>query len=539
MDIDNRSLVEECMKGDREALNLFYTRFAPRMLRLIHRYVTDEKDAEDILHDGFIVAFTRLGTLHDHERVDYWLATIMKNLSLQFLHTQDVAVILHELPEVEDSGDIQDVLDLEVLESLILRLPAGYQKVFRLAVLENKSHKEIARLLGIAPNTSSSQLFHAKMMMRRLISEYRAQAGVLSLLIAALSAGLLFMKGPDMQLSAPRQLIVRNSDRPAPVLPEDSTASGTSEPEAAASPAKPVSPPKNAVAAAVVAVSDSVPDITGAVAESTETPAPQKTDGSAPYRSDSVTTMPDEPYYAQVDDYTPERRKDTEWSFGLGVNPGLLNFDNIAAAQDNKNDFNPSEPPDNPGTDPDDKDDKKEPATRSGAPDRYNDYRGVPHHNYMPVSFSLTARKSISKTLGIETGLTYTYLHTRFEGIHSRSECHWHYLGIPLKLNMRAFSAGSFRMYASFGGKLDIPLYSNADVSVISGTNDLRPGSFSSPAVWSLSASYGISFRLSDRVDIFIEPTLQYHFEHDHEVPNMWTDNPWGFSLPIGIRLNW
>lgn len=151
MDIDNRSLVEECMKGDKEALNLFYTRFAPRMLRLIHRYVTDEKDAEDILHDGFIVAFTRLGTLHDHERVDYWLATIMKNLSLQFLHTQDVAVILHELPEVEDSGDIQDVLDLEVLESLILRLPAGYQKVFRLAVLENKSHKEIARLLGIAP----------------------------------------------------------------------------------------------------------------------------------------------------------------------------------------------------------------------------------------------------------------------------------------------------------------------------------------------------------------------------------------------------
>lgn len=55
--------MEECRKGDRVALNLFYTRFAPRMLRLIHRYVEEERNAEDILHDGFIVAFTRLGSL--------------------------------------------------------------------------------------------------------------------------------------------------------------------------------------------------------------------------------------------------------------------------------------------------------------------------------------------------------------------------------------------------------------------------------------------------------------------------------------------
>lgn len=187
--IDNRTLVEECLNGDKEALNLFYMRFAPKMLGVIRRYVRDADDAEDILHDGFIVAFTRLSSLRDFDRVDYWLATIMKNLSLQFLHSQDVTVMLHELPDVEDTPEIGDIIDLDTLEALVRKLPEGYQKVFRLAVLENRSHKEIAALLGIAPNSSSSQLFHAKLMMRKLVTEYRRQTGLLSLLLVAATTG--------------------------------------------------------------------------------------------------------------------------------------------------------------------------------------------------------------------------------------------------------------------------------------------------------------------------------------------------------------
>ena len=101
--IDNESLVAECRAGNKEALNLFYVRFAPRMLSVIRRYVADNNDARDILHDGFIVAFTRLESLRDYNRVDYWLATIMKNLSLQFLQMQDVTKMLHRI-ELREGG---------------------------------------------------------------------------------------------------------------------------------------------------------------------------------------------------------------------------------------------------------------------------------------------------------------------------------------------------------------------------------------------------------------------------------------------------
>ncbi len=66
----------------------------------------------------------------------------MKNLSLKYLQAQTVTSILEEIPDTVEEPEIDDIIDFATLESLIQKLPEGYQKVFRLAVLENKSHKE-------------------------------------------------------------------------------------------------------------------------------------------------------------------------------------------------------------------------------------------------------------------------------------------------------------------------------------------------------------------------------------------------------------
>lgn len=44
----------------------------------------------------------------------------------------------------------------------IEELPAGYRTVFNLYTFEDKSHKEIAQVLGINEKSSASQLFRAK-----------------------------------------------------------------------------------------------------------------------------------------------------------------------------------------------------------------------------------------------------------------------------------------------------------------------------------------------------------------------------------------
>lgn len=534
LQIDNHTLVEECKRGDKDALNHFYIRFAPLMLSVIRRYVTDPKDAEDILHDGFIIAFTRLDSLRDYNKVDYWLATIMKNLSLQFLQTQDVTTILSDIPEVEDAPEIDDFIDFDTLESLIKRLPTGYQSVFRLAVLENRTHKEIAKLLGIAPNSSSSQLFHAKLMMRKLIVEYKRQSGMLVLLALATTAGVMLWHGNHREDTDLRHPMAENrgteraSENTIPAHPK-ARAAATIVLGNLAGPA---------IAAAAYssgieeARKDSVvPTNPELIAESSNE---AEKDVVKPIEANVADTIPEEPYPAYPDEMIARFDNGNEWAIQVNVNPGIAEFNKSPGYGDTSIDNPPPSNPDNPPSNPDDQQTMTRRAGRS-----YSDYKNIPHKNHLPLSFSITANKRLTKLLSAEAGITYTYLHTTFETPHAKSDCNWHYIGIPLKLNLTTFTSKRVRLYASFGGEVDIPVYSNAHVTPLNGDSDLGSGQFSSPVVWSLSASYGISISISKRIDIFLEPTLQYHFNPTFEVPNAWTDNPWGFSLPIGFRFKW
>ena len=592
--IDNHCLIEGCKQGDKEAMSLFYTRFAPRMLGVIKRYVADPKDAEDILHDGFIVAFTRLASLKEYDKVELWLAAIMKNLSLQFLHDQDIATMLHDLPEVADTPEFDDIIDIETLETLIAKLPPGYQKVFRLAVLENKSHKEIARILGIAPNSSSSQLFHARLMMRQLIKEHRRKAGLLSLLLLVISGVSLWIWDtlrhnksafnnmgklmtetrhvyPDTIPVSPAIGVTGTSQSVSnqTTLPASNKAVITSKSQYASVLANNV-PANNAGMSGSANTVDSSEDATSVdnskqsnilvdddswdntIVASEEINSPESSDkdrqatysgqhGNRLHNSDSSNKSD---YSNNSNSFpTPRLHNHTtnSWSVGLGVNVGSMS----ELSNDNRvnDDFLATTPPaggitgdgdDQSGGNGDDEQSTR--ATRSSY-STYQDYNSVSHHNYLPLSVSLSLSRQFSKIIGIETGLTYTYLHSKFETSSSESHCHWHYLGVPLKLDINIYKTGRLRTYASVGGAVNIPLYSVADVTGRGTYIDLKPGRFHSPVTWSVGGACGVGWCISGKLELFIEPTLQYHFGTSHHVPNSWIDNPASFSLPLGLRL--
>ena len=56
----------------------------------------------------------------------------------------------------------------------IAELPEGCRTVFNLFVFEEKSHKEIAKLLGIKEHSSTSQLHRAKYLLAKKIKEYKS-----------------------------------------------------------------------------------------------------------------------------------------------------------------------------------------------------------------------------------------------------------------------------------------------------------------------------------------------------------------------------
>lgn len=539
LEIDNDVLVKECIQGNQEALALFYSRYAPKMHSVVKRYVADTNDAQDILHDGFMVTFTRMKSLKNPDKVEYWLATIMKNLSLQFLQAQNVELLLHNIPDVEDTPEFDDIIDLTVLESLIQKLPKGYQSVFRLAVLENKTHKEISKILGIAPNSSSSQLFHAKLMMRKLVMEYRHKAEILSLLLILLTAGVLWWRSTD------NTIVCEMENSIIPALQDNRPSGGnmekSTEGEKTSFPQTPKPLRLTHVDSHLIQTTlENEP--TASISETDANESNHLKDCSTPIVVDNDALKKEQleeilrdrfnmPELPLSDDEETSRHssKRRDWSVKIGVNARMTLSDFSLGDNDFLCDPDQTQtPPDDP-TDENNKEHRV--ASRSD-----NDYKHKAHSNDIPVVVSAMINKPLSDIFGVETGLIYTYLHTTFENEHFSSDCRWHYLGIPLKLTINNYSNKNIKLYATVGVQFDMPLLSNATSP---GNKQLLPdGKFHSPAVWSVGASYGLNFNLSRSIGIFIEPSVLYHFNHNYSVPNAWTDNKIEFSIPIGLRYN-
>ena len=71
----------------------------------------------------------------------------------------------------EEDPPIEDIPP-EAIQQMVRQLPTGYRTVLNLYVFEDKSHQEIAQLLGISTSTSISQLRKAKNMLAKMIQAY-------------------------------------------------------------------------------------------------------------------------------------------------------------------------------------------------------------------------------------------------------------------------------------------------------------------------------------------------------------------------------
>ena len=179
-DISEEELSLQCQRGDMQARRTLYERYGGGLMAICLRYIGDRETAEDVLHDGFLRIFQSIKqfSYQGEGSLKAWLSRVMVNEALGYLRKKNVQlqqeVLMTEIPDVPDTDD-SDLNDIprSVLMKFISELPDGYRTVFNLYVFEEKSHKEIASLLGITEHTSSSQFYRAKRLLIKKINEYR------------------------------------------------------------------------------------------------------------------------------------------------------------------------------------------------------------------------------------------------------------------------------------------------------------------------------------------------------------------------------
>ncbi len=177
-------LIKKAIGRDASAIEALYDRYAPRLLSVCFRYCGNRDDAEDILHDGFIKIIQKIQTftIRADGTLEAWMRRIMVNTALNFIRSRlkeknflDIDPILEKIdvPD-EDEADHEEIylqLNRDQIMELICELPAGYRTVFNLYVFEEYGHREIAELLGCSENTSKSQLFKARALLRKKMNQ--------------------------------------------------------------------------------------------------------------------------------------------------------------------------------------------------------------------------------------------------------------------------------------------------------------------------------------------------------------------------------
>lgn len=168
-------LIEACKKGDRAAQKALYDRLAPRMFPVCIRYIGDRTLAEDLLQEGFITLFTRIGSYKGEGSFEGWARRIFVTTALMSLRKKDALKMSDELEVVRGmktdiTSQVEHVGYKELMKT-VMSLPTGFRTVFNMYAVEGYSHKEIADMLGISEVTSRSQFSRARAILQSRIKE--------------------------------------------------------------------------------------------------------------------------------------------------------------------------------------------------------------------------------------------------------------------------------------------------------------------------------------------------------------------------------
>jgi RNA polymerase sigma factor (sigma-70 family) len=159
---------------------LIIKRHNQRLYRVARAVLDDDTEAEDVLQETYIQAFTHLSDFRGDARLSTWLTRIALNEALgrrrqrrpvagvKALEAMAAPVSAHK-PDPEQATALAEIRRL--LESAVDALPEPFRIVFVMRDIEEISTEETALLLGLRPETVKTRLHRARRLLRGALQD--------------------------------------------------------------------------------------------------------------------------------------------------------------------------------------------------------------------------------------------------------------------------------------------------------------------------------------------------------------------------------
>jgi RNA polymerase sigma-70 factor (ECF subfamily) len=184
---DDAELVRRALARDDTAFRIIMERHNRRLYRIARGILRNDTEAEDVVQEAYVSAFTRLDGFRGDSSLATWLARITMNEALGRLRRERLAVDLDtfeaqrteaqiiQFPQTVTSDDPERTMAqreiLQLVERATDNLPEIFRIVFITRVIEGMSVEETADLLGLRPETVKTRLHRARRLVREQLDK--------------------------------------------------------------------------------------------------------------------------------------------------------------------------------------------------------------------------------------------------------------------------------------------------------------------------------------------------------------------------------
>ena len=190
---DEAPLVDRARSGDTAAFSELVSRYERKIFRLAKHITQNDEDAEDVLQETFLKAYSHLESFQGHSKFYTWIVRIAVNEALMKLRKRKSSRTI-SLDEPTDTGEDTMVREIavweenpeqkysrdelrEILDKAVESLKPAFRTVFVLRDIEEMSTEETASALDISIPAVKSRLLRARLQLREKLTKFFRRKG--------------------------------------------------------------------------------------------------------------------------------------------------------------------------------------------------------------------------------------------------------------------------------------------------------------------------------------------------------------------------
>jgi RNA polymerase sigma-70 factor (ECF subfamily) len=178
----DEDVIRQVLEGHTAMFELLMRRYNERVYRAARSIVRDEHEAEDVMQEAYVNAFTHLGQFNGTARFSTWLLRIAINEALARVRRRgryesfddelsNVEPFMSRSPSENPERQAFTEELRSLLEWAIDTLPDGMREVFVLREVEGLSTSEVAKALDVSEDVVKTRLSRGRVALRRVLLE--------------------------------------------------------------------------------------------------------------------------------------------------------------------------------------------------------------------------------------------------------------------------------------------------------------------------------------------------------------------------------